>query len=115
MSGMMLPGWVQFLLATPVQFIIGWRFYVGAWKALRARTGNMDLLVSLGTSAAYFYSLYLMLAGPPGAHLYFEAAAVVIALIMVGKWLEVRANRPTTAAIRPPISLRPLREPSELG
>jgi Cu+-exporting ATPase len=109
MFGMMLPGWVQFLLATPVQFIIGWRFYVGAWKALRARTGNMDLLVSLGTSAAYFYSVYLMFAGPPGTHLYFEAAAVVITLIMVGRWLEVRAKRSTTAAIRALMSLRPER------
>ncbi|MFH1343405.1 MAG: heavy metal translocating P-type ATPase [Pseudomonadota bacterium] len=107
MFGIMLPGWVQFLLATPVQFVIGGRFYVSAWKALRARTGNMDLLVSLGTSAAYFYSLYLMLLGPPGAHLYFEAAAVVIALIMVGKWLEIRAKRSTTAAIRALMSLRP--------
>jgi Cu+-exporting ATPase len=107
MFGMMLPSWLQFVLATPVQFVIGGRFYVGAWKALRARTGNMDLLVSLGTSAAYFYSLYLMLAGPSGAHLYFEAAAVVIALIMVGKWLEVRAKRSTTAAIRALMSLRP--------
>jgi Cu+-exporting ATPase len=109
MLGVMLPGWVQFLLATPVQFVIGGRFYVGAWKALRARTGNMDLLVSLGTSAAYFYSLYLMLAGPRGGHLYFEAAAVVIALIMIGKWLEVRAKRSTTAAIRALMSLRPER------
>jgi Cu+-exporting ATPase len=109
MFGVMLPGWVQFLLATPVQFVIGWRFYVGAWKALRARTGNMDLLVSLGTSAAYFYSLYLMLAEPLGGHLYFEAAAVVIALIMVGRWLEARAKRSTTAAIRALMSLRPER------
>ena len=109
MFGIMLPGWLQFLLATPVQFVIGWRFYVGAWRALRARTGNMDLLVSLGTSAAYFYSLYLMLAGPPGTHLYFEAAAVVIALIMVGRWLEARAKRSTTAAIQALMSLRPER------
>lgn len=107
MFGIMLPGWLQFLLATPVQFIIGWRFYVGAWKALRAWTGNMDLLVSLGTSAAYFYSVYLMLARPPGTHLYFEAAAVVIALIMVGRWLEARAKRSTTAAIQALMSLRP--------
>ena len=107
MFGMMLPGWLQFLLATPVQFVVGWRFYVGAWKALRARTGNMDLPVSLGTSAAYFYSLYLMIAGPPGGHLYFEAAAVVIALIMVGRRLEARAKRSTTAAIRALMSLRP--------
>jgi Cu+-exporting ATPase len=107
MFAVMLPGWLQVLLATPVQFIIGGRFYVGAWKALRARTGNMDLLVALGTSAAYFYSLYLLFAG--GAHLYFEAAAVVIALIMVGKWLETRAKRSTTDSIRALMSLRPER------
>ncbi|MBU6464582.1 MAG: copper-translocating P-type ATPase [Bradyrhizobium sp.] len=107
MFGVMLPAWLQLALATPVQFIVGARFYVAAWKALRAFTGNMDLLVSLGTSAAYFYSLYLMLAGPPDTHLYFEAAAVVMALIMVGKWLEARAKRSTTAAIQALMSLRP--------
>jgi Cu+-exporting ATPase len=109
MAGIMLPGWLELALATPVQFVLGARFYVAAWKALRAFTGNMDLLVSLGTSAAYFYSLYLLIAAPPGTHLYFEAAAVVIALIMVGKWLETRAKRSTTAAIRALISLRPER------
>ena len=109
MLGLMLPGWLQLLLATPVQFLLGARFYVGAWKALRARTGNMDLLVVLGTSTAYFYSLYLMLAGPPGAHLYFEGAGVVIALVMLGKWLEGRAKRSTTAAIEALMSLRPQR------
>lgn len=107
MFGVMLPAWVQVALATPVQFVIGARFYVGGWKALRARTGNMDLLVALGTSTAYFYSLYLMVAGPPHAHLYFEAAAIVIALIMMGKWLEARAKRSTTAAIRALTALRP--------
>jgi P-type Cu+ transporter len=107
MFGMMLPAWLQVVLATPVQFVIGGRFYAGAWKALRARTGNMDLLVALGSSAAYFYSFYLWLAGPPGTHLYFEAAAVVIALVMVGKWLEARAKKSTTAAIRALMSLRP--------
>ena len=104
-----VPGWLQLVLATPVQFILGARFYAGSWKALRARTGNMDLLVALGTSTAYFYSLYLMLAGPPGGHLYFEAAAVVIALVMVGKGMELRAKRSTTAAIRALMSLRPER------
>ncbi|HEY3778328.1 MAG TPA: heavy metal translocating P-type ATPase [Rhizomicrobium sp.] len=109
MFGIAPPAWLQLALATPVQFVIGARFYVAAWKALRAFTGNMDLLVSLGTSAAYFYSLYLMIAGPPGTHLYFEAAAVVIALVMVGKWLEARARRSTTAAIQSLMSLRPER------
>ena len=85
MFGVHLPAWLQLVLATPVQFVLGGRFYIAAWKALRARTGNMDLLVSLGTSAAYFYSLWLMVAAPAGTHLYFEAAAVVIALVMLGK------------------------------
>jgi len=106
-------------VATPVQFVVGARFYVGAWKALRAKTGNMDLLVALGTSTAFFYSLYLMLADiaighpHPMRHLYFEAAAVVIALIMVGKWFEARAKRSTTAAIRALMSLRPERARGE--
>ena len=109
MVGVALPGWLQLLLATPVQFVLGARFYVGAWKALRAKSGNMDLLVALGTSTAYLYSLYLMWAGPPGAQLYFEGAAVVIALVLVGKWLEARAKRSTTAAIQALMSLRPER------
>ena len=109
MLGVMLPAWVALLLATPVQFVFGARFYIGAWKALRARSGNMDLLVSLGTSTAYFYSLYVLLAGTPGGQTYFEAGAVVIALVMLGKWLETRAKRSTTAAIRALMSLRPER------
>ena len=107
--GVALPGWLQLALATPVQLIFGARFYAGAWKALRARSGNMDLLVALGTSTAYLYSLYLMWAGPPGAQLYFAGAAVVIALVMAGKWLEARAKRSTTAAIQALMSLRPER------
>jgi Cu+-exporting ATPase len=112
MLGVMLPDWLQLALATPVQFVIGGRFYVAAWKALRARVGNMDLLVALGTSAAYFYSVYLVLADRAmgmtmGGHRYFEAAAVVIALVLIGKWLEARAKRSTTAAIRSLMSLRP--------
>ncbi len=109
MLGIALPGWLQLALATPVQLLIGARFYVAAWKALRAFTGNMDLLVALGTSAAYLYSLFLLLAAPPGAHLYFDASAVVIALVVTGKWLEARAKRSTTAAIRALMSLRPER------
>lgn len=115
MSAAILPGWLQLTLATPVQFIIGARFYVGAWKALRARIGNMDLLVALGTSAAYFYSLYLLLTGTAGAHLYFDSAAVVIALVTLGKWLEAHARRSTAAQIRALLSLRPRRARVERG
>ena len=112
MFGVALPASLELALATPVQFVLGWRFYVSAYKALRARSGNMDLLVSLGTSSAYFYSLYLMLAGESagmGEHLYFDASAVVIALVTLGKWLEARAKRSTTAALRALMSLRPER------
>ncbi|MES2898517.1 MAG: heavy metal translocating P-type ATPase [Pseudomonadota bacterium] len=104
---LMLPAWLQFLLATPVQFWLGARFYRGGWAALRARAGNMDLLVALGTSAAYGLSLFLWL-GQGGSHLYFEAAAVVITLVRLGKWLEVRAKRQTTEAIRALQALRPV-------
>jgi len=105
----MLPAWVQFALATPVQFILGARFYVAAYKALRAGAGNMDLLVALGTSAAYGLSLYQWWSAPAGAmpHLYFEAAAVVIALVLLGKYLESRAKRQTASAIRALEALRP--------
>lgn len=102
----MLPGWLQCVLTTPVQFIFGARFYRAAWPALRAGSGNMDVLVALGTSAAYGLSLYLLLANPD-AHLYFEASAVVITLVQLGKWLEARAKQQTTAAIRALQALRP--------
>jgi Cu+-exporting ATPase len=102
----MLPAWLQWLLATPVQFVVGARFYRSAWKALAARAGNMDLLVAIGTSAAYGLSVWLALAGD-GAHLYFEASAVVITLVRTGKWLEGRAKRQTTEAIRALSALRP--------
>jgi Cu+-exporting ATPase len=107
----MLPAWVQFLLATPVQFILGARFYVAAWKAVRAGTGNMDLLVALGTSAGYGLSLYQWASAHPGMqpHLYFEASAVVIALVLLGKYLESRAKRQTASAIRALEALRPER------
>jgi Cu+-exporting ATPase len=104
----MLPAWVQWLLATPVQFVFGWRFYRAGWKALRAGAGNMDLLVALGTSAAYGLSLWLMWREPGGTpHLYFESAAVVITLVRLGKWLESRAKRQTAAAIHALAALRP--------
>ncbi len=105
----MLPGWLQLALATPVQFWLGARFYRAGWKALLARSGNMDLLVALGTSAAYGLSLYLLLAHGEhaGMHLYFESSAVVITLVLLGKWLEARAKHQTVAAIRALESLRP--------
>ncbi|WP_068825511.1 heavy metal translocating P-type ATPase [Pseudomonas sp. BMS12] len=104
----MLPPWVQFALATPVQFVLGARFYKAAWKAIRAGSGNMDLLVALGTSAGYGLSLYLWAsAGEHPPHLYFEASAVVIALVLLGKYLESRAKRQTGAAIRALEALRP--------
>ncbi|WP_275296661.1 heavy metal translocating P-type ATPase [Pseudomonas weihenstephanensis] len=107
----MLPAWVQFLLATPVQFILGARFYVAAWKAVKAGAGNMDLLVALGTSAGYGLSLYEWAIAAPGSmpHLYFEASAVVIALVLLGKYLESRAKRQTASAIRALEALRPER------
>ncbi|WP_434120023.1 heavy metal translocating P-type ATPase [Pseudomonas fortuita] len=107
----MLPAWAQFLLATPVQFILGARFYVAAWKAVRAGAGNMDLLVALGTSAGYGLSLYQWAQAPAGMvpHLYFEASAVVIALVLLGKYLESRAKRQTASAIRALEALRPER------
>lgn len=105
----MLPAWLQFLLATPVQFWLGARFYRAGWKALQARSGNMDLLVAIGTSAAYGLSLYQwwLHADHGGGHLYFEASAVVITLVLLGKWLEARAKQQTTAAIRALQALRP--------
>ncbi len=104
----MLSPLVQWLLATPVQFWLGARFYRAGWKALRAGSGNMDLLVALGTSAAYGLSLWLWWADDGGMpHLYFESAAVVITLVLLGKWLEARAKRQTTDAIRALQSLRP--------
>ena len=103
-----LPGWLQFVLATPVQFWLGARFYKAGWKALLARTGNMDLLVALGTSAAYGLSVYMLARHwEHEPHLYFEASAAVITLVLLGKWLEGRAKRQTTEAIRALQSLRP--------
>ncbi|WP_254926439.1 cation-translocating P-type ATPase [Janthinobacterium sp. PC23-8] len=104
-----LHGSLQWALATPVQFVLGWRFYRAGWKAARAGAGNMDLLVALGTSAAYGLSVYLLLAGHGGmAHLYFEASSVVITLVLLGKWLESRAKRQTASAIRALQVLRPV-------
>ncbi len=108
-SHTMLPAWLQFALAAPVQFVLGARFYRAGWHAARALTGNMDLLVALGTSAGFGLSLWLWLTAPPGhaPHLYFESSAVVVTLVLLGKWLEARAKRQTTAAIRALHGLRP--------
>ena len=107
----MLPAWWQFLLATPVQFVLGARFYKAGWHALIAGSGNMDLLVSIGTTAGWALSVWLWLTTPAGemVHLYFEASAVVITLVLLGKWLEARAKRQTTDAIRALHALRPAR------
>ncbi|MCU0839134.1 MAG: copper-translocating P-type ATPase [Rhodospirillales bacterium] len=104
-----LPPYLEWALATPVQFIVGARFYRGAVRALRAGSGNMDVLVSLGTSAAYLYSAVLVVRHGDAAsgHLYFEAAAVVITLVVFGKWLEERAKRSAGAALRALMALRP--------
>ncbi|WP_188261544.1 heavy metal translocating P-type ATPase [Azospirillum tabaci] len=106
---LMLPPWAQFLLATPVQFWLGWRFYRAGFMAARAGSGNMDLLVALGTSAAWGLSVYMMLTAHPGhtPHLYFEASAVLITFVLLGKWLEARAKGRTAAAIRALMQLRP--------
>jgi Cu+-exporting ATPase len=106
----MLPGWLALALATPVQFWIGGRFYIAGFKALRAGAANMDVLVALGTSAAYFMSLYLLLRawlGRGAPMLYFDSSAVVITLILAGRILESRARHETGAALRALAALRP--------
>ena len=105
----MLPPLWQFLLATPVQFVLGARFYKAAWGAVKAFSGNMDLLVALGTTAGWMLSMWLWLTADADTmvHLYFEGSAVVITLVLLGKWLEARAKRQTTSAIRALHALRP--------
>ena len=105
----MLPPLWQFLLATPVQFVLGARFYKAAWGALKAFSGNMDLLVALGTTAGWALSMWLWLTAVADAtvHLYFEGSALVITLVLLGKWFEARAKRQTTSAIRALHALRP--------
>lgn len=118
--------WFQLVLATPVQFVIGWQFYVGAYKALRNGSANMDVLVALGTSAAFFYSLYLTLtsgstastmmdhggagmttATMPTVELYYETSAILITLILLGKWFEAVAKGRSSQAIKSLIELAP--------
>jgi Cu+-exporting ATPase len=118
----MLPAWVQFCLATPVQFVLGARFYKGAWHALRSGSANMDVLVAMGTTAAWALSVWLWWQAEPGVmpHLYFEGGAVVITLVLLGKWLETRAKRETSAAIRALARLQPqvahwLNKPANAG
>lgn len=101
----MISPMLQLLFATPVQFIFGWRFYKGAYLAIKSKSANMDVLVALGTSAAYFLSLYQM--GNHSHHLYFESSAVIITLVMLGKYLEKKAKQQTTEAIRALEKLRP--------
>ena len=112
----MPPGWVQLLLAAPVQFWLGARFYRAAWKAIKAKSGNMDLLVSLGTSAAFILSVYQLWISTSehadhnsDGHLYFESAAVIITLILLGKYMESKAKQQTSAAIKALQALRPER------
>lgn len=99
--------WLFLFLATPVQFYTGWDYYTGAWKNLRNGTANMDVLVALGSSVAYFYSLFLLLIPALGDHVYFETAAVIITLIKLGKMLESRTKGRTGAAIRKLMDLTP--------
>jgi len=98
--------WLMLLLATPVQFYVGWQYYVSAAKAIRNRSANMDVLIALGSSTAYFYSLPIVFGWLQG-HVYFETAAVIITLIRVGKYLEAKARGQTSQAIKRLLSLRP--------
>ena len=96
----MLPAWLQFVLATPVQFWLGARFYRAAWHALKAHSGNMELLVAIGTSAGWGLSSWLWWRVEAGEmpHLYYEGSALVITLVLLGKWLESRAKRQATGS-----------------
>ena len=104
----MLPAWLQFALATPVQFWSGRRFYFGAWGSLKGGSANMDVLVALGTSVAYLFSLYSWVAGAANGHLYFEASASIISLVLLGKLLEARARERTAEALTQLMRLQPV-------
>ena len=105
--GDILPRWVQLLLATPVQFWIGWRFYLGGFHALRGGAGNMDVLVALGTTMAWLYSAAVTVLGLHQHHVYFEASTTVITLVLLGKILEARAKAKTSEAIEALARLQP--------
>lgn len=107
--GEWIPRWLQWLLATPVQFWVGWRFYRGAWSALRAGSSNMDVLVALGTTMAYGFSAVVTGLGLHAQHVYFEASAAVITLVLLGKLLEARARGRTSEAIEQLLRLQPER------
>ncbi|NMC14650.1 MAG: heavy metal translocating P-type ATPase, partial [Chloroflexi bacterium] len=98
--------WLMLFLATPVQFYVGRQYYLGAYKAILNKSANMDVLIALGSSSAYFYSIPVMLGAVPG-HVYFETAAVIITLIKLGKFLEARAKGYTSEAIKKLMSLKP--------
>jgi Cu+-exporting ATPase len=102
-----IPRWLQFALATPIQFWIGWRFYVGGWNAVRGGSGNMDVLVALGTTTAWLYSTVIWLLDWTHLHVYYEASATVITLVLMGKILEARAKAKTSAAIESLMKLQP--------
>ena len=99
--------WLFLALASPVQFYTGWDYYTGGWKSLKNKSANMDVLVAMGSSVAYFYSLALLLYPPLGKHVYFETSAVIITLIKLGKMLEARTKGRTGGAIRNLMGLRP--------
>lgn len=97
--------WLMWGLATPVQFYVGWQYYVGGYKALRNGSANMDVLIAMGSSAAYFYSIFVMI-GTISGHVYYETAAVIITLIRLGKYLEARAKGRTSEAIKKLMGMR---------
>jgi P-type Cu+ transporter len=99
--------WLMLLMTLPVQFYVGWDYYVGSWKSLKNYSANMDVLVAMGTSVAFFYSLAVLLNPALGEHVYFETAAIIITLIKLGKLLEVRAKGQTNTAIKQLIGLQP--------
>ena len=101
-----LLNWIMFVLATPVQFYVGWQYYLGAYKSLRNGSANMDVLIAMGSSVAYVYSIFVLIGMIPG-HLFFETSAVIITLIRIGKYLEARAKGRTSSAIKKLMNLRP--------